>query len=796
MQQNNLSSKELEQYNYHRSALIELCARVGGVLNEARNIQNRTEHYETPEAQLKADSYTLVLIGEFQSGKSTLFNYLCDGKELSPVGPSGGGVRTSGCKVTAHPLQDGESNRAVVYWRNKSQLLSALGGLLTVYFENPTSTSYLTEREIDLDKYEDRDKLAGFAWQELLENKKSRLLKDEELELLRFTLILCKFYDRFAQRCADSKIECNIEDAVRLASYPQDWCKKWQQIEEWEDKKLSSFSEDDVNFAFCAGVEYFLDSAVLRELGCSIIDCPGLFVSKWATEIVERCIKDADAILYMFAGTKVLTQGDLKALQATANMGGKHKIIFGANLRVARDQWNRILDNAIIPTLKNNGFENPEVHNFHSAIALRSREIMLCECECLPPMSEQAIKQDIEMSGKPLPVEKYLRRLLTKYVDTFTDYEESVDDYDGNWPALEQLSGVPDFIQGANGFVVKNRAVSVLVRQGSDKINASLKSAKADLSTMVNMLQSGVDEARARLEEYKKRLQQLKEDKGQFVSNIENAANEAVRKIEEHYKDRISKKLEENRDKLVQITRDNLPGTWSSLFKVKNKYKKKYREEIGALLFSILSSVRDEIRDGFTGLPSFITFRDSFEWNQREMQGKIEAFGQLMGVTRMEVHFPDAFAEDANGMVLGRAEELFEKAFDEIGTGIDWAWTILTLVIYKLFPTDRKRAEYIIKEFMPKYQDVVFDYLKKCMNQENPKGPLKVLNCAKEDFCRCFERNIQLIETSLHLQQSVLEDADNQACKLPDLKALIEKLEGLEAECRSIETGICRDFPA
>ena len=246
----------------------------------------------------------------------------------------------------------------------------------------------------------------------------------------------------------------------------------------------------------------------------------------------------------------------------------------------------------------------------------------------------------------------------------------------------------------------------------------------------------------------------------------------------------------------MQITYDNLPGTLASVFKVKNKYIKKYREEIGALLLPILSSVRDEIRDGFTGLPSFITFRDSFEWNQREMQGEIEAFGQLMGVTRMEVNFPDTFAENANGMVLGRAEELFEKAFDEIGTAEDWARTILTCGINKIFFNEKTRALYIIGEFMPKYQDAVFDYLKKCMNQENPKGPLKVLNCAKEDFCRCFERNIQLIETSLHLQEYVLAEAENQACKLPDLKALIEKLEGLEAECRSIETGICRDFPA
>ena len=36
--------------------------------------------------KVESDRMTLTLVGEFQSGKSTMFNYLCGGKELSPIG--------------------------------------------------------------------------------------------------------------------------------------------------------------------------------------------------------------------------------------------------------------------------------------------------------------------------------------------------------------------------------------------------------------------------------------------------------------------------------------------------------------------------------------------------------------------------------------------------------------------------------------------------------------------------------------------------------------------------------------
>ena len=793
MIQNNLSSVELEQYNKHRSALIDLCTRAGAVLKEASSEQKRTEQYETPEEQLRSDAYTLVLIGEFQSGKSTLFNYLCDGRELSPVGPNGGGVRTSGCKVTAHPLEEGAEERAEVQWRSKEQLLSALGGLLTVYFEEPSSTSYLTENEIDLDKPEDRAKLADFAWQHFKENKST--IKDEARELLRFTLIVCKFYDRFADRCRNGKTVCSLEDAVRLTSYPQDWCARWLEIEKFEDETLSAFTEDKVNFAFCGGVEYFLDSGILRDLGCSIIDCPGLFISKWDSEIAERCIKDANAILYMFAGSKALTEGDLGVLNHIELKGGKHKIIFGANLRVPRDQWDNILTNAIQPTLASKGFENPVVHNFHSALALRSRELMLEEYGELSSISTNAIQHDISLSSKKeMSISTHLRRLLNSYIANLTNFDRTLTDYQNDWYELDEESGVPAFIKEANKFVVKNRATSILVRQGTNKISESLQQAIADLSSKINSLQANVEDAKVALADATQKLEKLNKDKEQHGEAVKNAADNALRGIWDYYVSKLHGALDAKRGEMITITKNHLPGMLAKLFRMVNKTKQDYRTAIGGLLKDVLTPVRDDIRDNLTGSDEFRKLRETFDWNQQQMKEKIEAFGYLDGVTCITSYLPDNFAEVSSGMTLDRAEELFEKAFDEVGTGTDWAKTILTFGLGKFFINNTARATAIIEEFMPEYKNHVSEYLKKCMWQEDPAGPLKAISNAANAFENCFKDTLKSLNSTLQETRDLLEEKESHANQVPTFYALKEQLESLQSECKDLETRIKQDF--
>lgn len=790
----NICSEKLEQYNFHRSRLIDFCGKADKVLKKAAELQKRTESYENPEEKLKADTYTLVLIGAFQSGKSTLFNYLCDGRELSPVGPGGGGIRTSGCQVTAHPIKEGEKERAEIVWRSPAELLSALGCCLLEYFEEPSSTSAITEKEVNLASAADREKLAGFAVQKLTAPEEK--LSDNDRELLRFTLIVCKFYGQFAARCSSGKSTCSLEESVKLSSYPQDWCSKWQYIEETQDWSLPGFTADEVNFAFCGGVELFLDSPILRSLGCSIIDCPGLFISQWDTDIATRCIKEANAILYMFGGNKALTQEDLAALKTAVQLGGRHKIIFGANLHVARVQWDNILQNAIIPTLKMNGFDNPVVHNFHSAIALRSRELMLCEYDMLSPMSKAAIKLDIALGKKDMEVIKFLRRQLDKHISILTGWDEDLEDYKDDYNALDQLSGVPAFVSSANEFVVRNRAVSILVHEGTQQISDSLQLASAELGQKVELLEKDVKQAREILDGEEAALKEFQSSRKLYEKNITNALERSEDALKKYYKSCVAQKVAERENQLINITRDKLPPTLLLPFIKRNKHIKEYSAAVGEVLKSVLVEIRNEIREGFTVLPAYVAYKDAYEGNRNKLLQEAEAFKELKGLASINPQFPESFVNSVHGMLLPQAEKLMEEVFNQQGGFWEYVWAILTFGLKDFKWTKKTQATAIVKKYLVDFQEMTFNQLWKCMHQENPAGPMKELNNSLNDFGKCFNEAEKIVRRNLDGAKSLLDGVEIRADVVPTYKQLSAELLQLKDECGKLEARVREDFPS
>lgn len=790
----NICSEKLEQYNFHRSRLIDFCGKADKVLKTAAEIQKRPDNYENPADKLKADTYTLVLIGAFQSGKSTLFNYLCDGRELSPVGPGGGGIRTSGCQVTAHPIKEGEKERAEITWRSPAELLSALGSCLIEYFEEPSSPYTLTEKEVNLASEQDRAKLAGFAVQKLTDPKEK--LSDNDRELLRFTLIVCKFYGQFAARCSSGKSTCSLEESVKLSSYPQDWCSKWQYIEETQDWSLPGFTADEVNFAFCGGVELFLDSPILRSLGCSIIDCPGLFISKWDTDIATRCIREANAILYMFGGNKALTQEDLAALKTAVQLGGRHKIIFGANLHVARVQWDNILQNAIIPTLKTNGFDNPVVHNFHSAIALRSRELMLCEYDMLSPMSEAAIKLDIALDKEDMEVIEFLRLQLNLHISNLTRCKMNLANFKNDYNALDLLSGVPAFVSSANEFVVRNRAVSILVHEGTQQISASLQLASAELGQKVELLEKDVKQAREILDGEEAALKEFQSSRQLYENNITNALKTSEAALKKHYESRVARKVAERKEKLIDITCDKMPSTLGLVFTDKNKRIKEYSAAVGEVLKSVLEEIRKEILDGFTGLTAFVAYKDAYEGNRNKLLQEAEAFKELKGLASINPQFPESFVNSVHGMLLPQAEKLMEEDFNQQGGFWKFVWEILLFGLGAFFRDDRARAKAIVENFLKKFQKMTFDQLWKCMEQDTPEGPMKALKSSLTDFRKCFNEAEKIVRRNLDGAKSLLDDVKRTADVVPTYKQLSAELLQLKDECGKLEAHVREDFPS
>lgn len=817
---NNIRSEKLEQYHYHRTRLIDLCAKSDELLKKAQCAQNRHEAYSTPADKLKADTYTLVLIGAFQSGKSTLFNYLCDGRELSPVGPGGGGLRTSGCMVTAHPLPEGDKECAIITWRKPEDLLSALGTTLIKYYDKPSSLTCLTSREVNLDNEDDRRRLAELAVQELC--KDGATLSNSEKELLRFTLVVCRFYQDFADKCKKGSTTCTPDEAVVLTSYPQDWANKWLTTQEegsWYE--LREFSSEEVNFAFCAGVELFLDSSLLRNIGCSIIDCPGLFISKWDTEIAERCIREANAILYMFAGNKSLTQEDVEALKECVRLGGSHKMIFGANVRVSRDNWTRLLKQGVLPTLKLNGFNNPVVHNFHSAIALRSREWMYQQYGMLPKSSQAAIKYDIQLKGKPMSVEAYLRRELGKHISTYTDFEKDLEDYEHNYNALDALSGVPTFVGAASNHVVQTRATSVLIHEGTRQLRASLTLSVAEMEQQIELLDKDVADARKILEEEQEKLRDFQRNRQLHESAITRACDEAIELIYEKFNEEIDILIQNREEEIIEITKGHIPAAgkmkaadwWNKGIDIFNERFKteilsnwkvedrqdlmlKYAEKLGALLSEVLTQVKSKVEREFSGSEVVKELKDEFDSRRLSLMKQISSFKHVGSIAELTPVFPDDYSSSISAMAIPAATQLLQNTFSETDKFGEWIWNILTFGLKHFFFTRDAWARKISETFLPEFKKKTKDSLKNCMEQTNPDGPISVLRGTLGSFKSSFITAEKRIQSTLHEAEVLLNDAVHSADIIPELKSISKDIDKVLAELEQMESDIRADFPS
>ena len=80
------------------------------------------EELERIKKKSQEDQFEIVLCGEFQGGKSTTFNAICDGRDLSPRGLGGGGIKTSAAIISAQNISDeNENERAEISYKTKNE---------------------------------------------------------------------------------------------------------------------------------------------------------------------------------------------------------------------------------------------------------------------------------------------------------------------------------------------------------------------------------------------------------------------------------------------------------------------------------------------------------------------------------------------------------------------------------------------------------------------------------------------------------------------------------------------------
>ncbi len=340
--------------------------------------------------RVRENRFEIALVGEFQGGKSTTFNALCDGRSLAPTGT---GIKTSGCLLSVRHLSNPTApERAEITWREPGELVAAISDWLLPHLKSTDRGRFSDlgphqlETELDLDAGSDRLLLESavereWALRDAAGRSGSRDARSaQHLDTLRMAALVAAYHG--APELADQRGRSTVSltEAARIAGCPEDWESRWAA------RDPRRFTLDEVRFAFVRRIRLRIHSPNLARLGCVLTDCPGLLAARWDSRVAREAVARADAVIYVADGGRPLKDSDLTALGMIRDHGLEEKLFLGWNLRgVSRDGGRRLMAGGL-ELLKSRGWTIPmdRVAPFHARLAFQAARWRRLETASLP----------------------------------------------------------------------------------------------------------------------------------------------------------------------------------------------------------------------------------------------------------------------------------------------------------------------------------------------------------------------------------------------------------------------------
>ena len=516
-------SSEGDAYAKYRDELIclidELVSHKDEVDPRGRSIRKLTE----VKNRLLESQFEIALIGEFQGGKSTTFNALCGGREISPRGLGTGGVKTSAAVITAQNIAGDETRNgmrewAEIKWLSRDDLLSRIAYALDL--EEGAALPSIDSLETHLKK----------AWKGLSSDD------DDGPDKLRVATLQLRLLKSKEFDALTSQTVVAIDEFQKFVQFPKDWEMRWG-----ENSTSPDFSIDEILFAALDSVLVRIHSEYLQRLGCRITDCPGLFVSKWDTDRALEVMSRSNAVWYLLNGNKEMDKDQKRVLQSIRQAGWHSKCFFTLNVRGDEKSTENILraNVAKIKDAKLN-VEN-RVFKYNAAVAFRlaqiecvqrgafsshDREILAVESVDRKTRREDVLAKFAEGGGTSCiaAIRQQIYKLLvpTGYFlpehATMSDKELSDD--------LEAFSGIKNIICALERKIVSHRASAILL--GDSGSGARL--CERVLGTLQGNKKAEEEATPKKLAEAEK---QLEHDKKSFI-RFKNSVSEKFLFLEEN----------------------------------------------------------------------------------------------------------------------------------------------------------------------------------------------------------------------------------------------------------------------
>ena len=449
----------------------------------------------------KNGRYKVLVMGDFQSGKSTTVDALCDGRHVCAIGK---GVATSAVLVT---VTYADEEYAKINWRTKKQLVGILAKIKQ-YMPNYDFSAF------DLDNKQNRVSLTK-AINDLRISKDCPNMSDGDAKFL----MLCDFilyYYGTQELSQKKKAHQTATNPAEITKFPD----KGETL--WKKEGVKGFKIDEVLFIFIERVDCFVQSETLRKLNCTIIDSPGLFNSSYDTMVTEQAMVEAHAIMYVLPYYKEINTDVCKSLYSIKeNYPDVHRKLFIANNM--RPGMTEVFDSNR-EKIKNLFGAGKEVYSYDAKFAYLLQVKGLFDAG---KSSEKDYRHLLKVKKKSYvkPVEKTFNTFAEAWAYHIAEYRE-FESFDsilqGTIEGGLQESGFVDMINALRKFIENNEAYAIIVSNGLAPMIKEISSINKSL------YRSYVEPCMSSLEKIKELWKNRIEKAEKFQSYISETANKVL----------------------------------------------------------------------------------------------------------------------------------------------------------------------------------------------------------------------------------------------------------------------------
>lgn len=517
---------ELERYVQYKTHLIKI---IDDFLAKRDIVDPEGDFIEgliDARKKLNESQFEIALVGEFQGGKSTTFNMLCGGREISPRGLNGGGIKTSAAVITAqnidgNEIKNGLSEWAEVSWLPEEEVVRRIVDVLNGFSDNDGLN-------VNKDNFE---VLIASAW--------GKSPKGEKMDRLRIATLQWRILSSGKYGELTQQRILPIDQFQHLVRFPESWERRWL------EGGKATFGFEETLFSCLDQVLVRLHSPYLAKLGCRVTDCPGLFVSQWDTERAEEVMGRSHAIWYLLGGDKQVGTDDKGALTLIHDNQWDDKCFFSINSKKNEKAMAAILD-ADKAALKGLEICADQVYLYNAFLSFRAAQVdvlsqeNVCkrDVECLAAEEcedEPTAERISELSAEASSRLDALMDIITAQLHSIGMKSLAKELAVRELP-IEELSKrvrvasrSEQIVSEIVKFITRRRARSILVDQGTRKCLQILKALGAELKRQEDDATQTEEDAQREVENAQKDFEDFKDTaKKEFAFLDVDALDEAL----------------------------------------------------------------------------------------------------------------------------------------------------------------------------------------------------------------------------------------------------------------------------